>query len=161
MEYLASAPEVERVRAVLADMSPLPARRALVVDESSMSLRLTCALLECAGCIVESTSSSEEALAKCAATTYDVMFVDMHLPGMSGRELIARLRRFEQIRRAPRTPVVALSADDLPPFGNLDWLDIFMSKPVTRELLVASLDILAARPEERLLYELERSLLAA
>ncbi len=124
----------------MGQLAPL-ARRALVIDDGPLNLRLTKGLLEKHGCIVDTAASGEEAVAKCKASTYDAIFVDLHMPGMDGRATIARLRESEEARGAPRTPVVLLTADDVPPPDD-GWYDLFMSKPVTAEILAASLQLL-------------------
>lgn len=126
----------------------LPVRRALVVDDGPLNRKLMSGLLEQMGCAVDTASSGEEALAKCAAGAYDVAFVDLHMPGIDGREMVGALREAEHVRRAPRTPVVVLTADDAPPPGDQDWFDLFVSKPITSALLKASFDVLATNAVE-------------
>ena len=119
-------------------------RRALVVDDGPLNRKLMSGLLKQMGCLVDTASSGEEALAKCAAGAYDVAFVDLHMPGIDGREMVGALREAEHARRATRTPVVVLTADDAPPPGDQDWFDLFVSKPITSALLKASFEVLAA-----------------
>lgn len=126
-----------------------PARRALVVDDGPLNRKLMSGLLTQMGCEVDTAASGEEALAKCAARSYDVAFVDLHMPGIDGHEMVNALREAEYACRGARTPVVVLTADDTPPPGDQGWFDLFVSKPITSALLRASFEVLAASAAEQ------------
>jgi CheY-like chemotaxis protein len=124
------------------------ARRALVVDDGPMNRALMQGLLTRLGCTVDTAANGEEALQKCATGVYDVAFVDLHMPGLGGRQTVLRLREQERARNAPRVPVVVLTADDAPPDDEQEWFDIFVTKPITLVLLETSLKVLTAQREE-------------
>jgi CheY-like chemotaxis protein len=119
-----------------------PSHRVLVVDDGPLNQRLMSGLLEQIGCVVDTASSGAVALMMVASVAYDVIFVDLHMPGMDGRETIARIRASDDARLAPPPFVVVLTADDAPPVGEQDWFDLFISKPVSSALLRASFDVL-------------------
>ena len=121
-----------------------PGHRVLVVDDGPLNQRLMRSLLEQLGCTVDTASSGEAALAHAAEVAYDLVFVDLHMPVMDGRETVARLRAADYERTAPHPMVVVLTADDAPPPGDQDWFDLFVSKPISLALLRASLEVLAA-----------------
>ena len=118
-------------------------RRALIVDDGPMNQRLLQGLLDQLGWAADTASSGDEGLAKCQLTTYDVIFVDLHMPGLGGTEMVEILRESERECHTPRTRVVVVTADDAPPPGDHGWFDVFLSKPITSALIRASLDVLA------------------
>lgn len=80
--------------------------RLLVVDDEPQIVRSLTPGLVAAGCHVESVGSAGEALTVLAERAFDVLIVDLGLPDMDGKDLIARLRETAD------TPVIVLSARD-------------------------------------------------
>lgn len=119
-----------------------PSPRVLVVDDGPLNQKLVGGLLSQLGCAVDTASSGEQALLMTARVAYDVIFVDLHMPGMDGKETITRLRASEYARSVPPPLVVVLTADDAPPAGDRDWFDLFLTKPVSTALLRTALEVL-------------------
>lgn len=84
----------------------MQAKIVLVVDdEESQAFFLSENLVELGpDCQVETARSGEEALDKLAARHFDLVVTDLHLPGISGLELIRRLRQ-----HSPETPVILIT----------------------------------------------------
>jgi CheY-like chemotaxis protein len=75
-------------------------------------------------------------------TPFDFVLMDLHMPGMDGIEATERIRIAERLCEAPRTPIIALTADALP--ENRDeclaaGMDGFLTKPLDREELAGEL----------------------
>jgi signal transduction histidine kinase/CheY-like chemotaxis protein len=75
-------------------------------------------------------------------TPFDCVLMDLHMPGMNGIEATERIRAAERLNAAPRTPIIALTADTFP--ENRDdclaaGMDGFLTKPLDREELAAAL----------------------
>ncbi|MFP5502242.1 MAG: ATP-binding protein, partial [Candidatus Sericytochromatia bacterium] len=69
--------------------APRPRRkRILVVDDSLTTRMLEASILESAGYEVTLAASGEEGLAKAREGSYDLMIVDVEMPGMSGFEVV-------------------------------------------------------------------------
>ena len=66
------------------------ALRFLVVEDDPDSRALACEMIEALGCVAQGVGSAEQALALLVETAFDVLFTDLHLPGMSGDELAAQ-----------------------------------------------------------------------
>lgn len=80
-------------------------RRILVVDdEKNIRLMLRQALAS-EEVVVESAINGEEAIAKLGEAEFDVMLLDLRLPGMDGLEVLRRVH--EQV---PEMPVILLTA---------------------------------------------------
>jgi CheY-like chemotaxis protein len=55
----------------------------------------------------------EDALEMIQNQRFDLIFMDVHMPGMNGYEAIRSMRDWETRTGSPRTPMVVLSSDDL------------------------------------------------
>lgn len=81
----------------------------LHVDDDPMNLRVVEEILVAFRHVSVKTTSGAEALALASEQTFDVVLMDIHMPGMSGLEAVERLRAAPGPERA--TPVIALTAD--------------------------------------------------
>jgi len=120
------------------------ARIALVDDDAAVRVALT-RLLRIAGYEVESFASGDELLAACEARTPDCLLLDVHLPGLSGFELLQRVRD-----NGANPPAVFLTAsedasiaDRVRQCGGVRLLRKPFSSDVLREAIGAAL---ATRP---------------
>jgi DNA-binding response OmpR family regulator len=83
------------------------AHRVLVVDDDPVIVRLLEVNLRLEGHDVETASRGEEALERAAATSPDLLIMDVMMPGLDGWDTLQRLR--DQPAFAS-TPVILLSA---------------------------------------------------
>jgi signal transduction histidine kinase len=72
--------------------APLPPRAVLVVDDHEMNRRVAQRLLETLGMRVAVASDGDSALALAAAQTFDLVLLDLQMPGMDGYEVARTLR---------------------------------------------------------------------
>jgi DNA-binding NtrC family response regulator len=80
-------------------------RRILVVDdEKNIRLMLTQALAS-EKTIVDTAVNGEEALEKIAQTSYDLVLLDLRLPGMNGLDVLREIRESHE-----SLPVILLTA---------------------------------------------------
>ncbi|MEZ4504620.1 MAG: response regulator transcription factor [Thermomicrobiales bacterium] len=118
--------------------------RVLVVeDESRLAELLRQGLCE-EGFAVDTAECAEEALDWIASTPYDLLLLDVMLPGMSGIELCRQLRT-----RGNTTPILMLTARDTVPdrVAGLDaGADDYLVKPFAFAELLARLRALTRRP---------------
>ena len=80
--------------------------RVLLVEDNPVGALLASTLLKREGCAVETAASGDEALAAMKRARYDLVFMDMRMPGMDGPTAARELRV-----RGDRTPIVALTAN--------------------------------------------------
>lgn len=96
--------------------------------------------------IVEWVADGGEALELIALTTYDLVILDLRLPGMTGLEVLRRLRD-----RGHAMPVLVLTAQDSVEF-KVDALragaDDYVTKPFAFEELLARIEALSRRPRQ-------------
>ena len=84
--------------------------RILVADDDPVSCQLFAEVLEGEGYGVDRVQSGEEALLQLRRETYDLLLVDVRLPGMSGLEVTREARRSH-----PDLPIVVMTA-----FGSME-----------------------------------------
>jgi CheY-like chemotaxis protein len=86
------------------DATPPPAFRILLVDDNRNGLLARKAVLVEQGYTVLAVSLPEKALDEFRSSSFDLVITDYRMPGMTGTELISRLRE-----SAPEIPVVLIS----------------------------------------------------
>lgn len=116
--------------------TPGAALDILVVEDVALNRDVAEGLLQRDGHRVWLAVDAEQALAQCAGRTFDLILLDVHLPGMSGVELCSQLRHSEGPNR--QTPMIALTASVQPALvrGYLDaGMDGILAKPLKLECL--------------------------
>jgi DNA-binding NtrC family response regulator len=73
-------------------MTPSNPIRLLVVDDDETLRETLAKRFSRAGMSVTSAADAEEALARAAHNSYDVALLDLHMPGLNGIDLLARLK---------------------------------------------------------------------
>lgn len=86
--------------------------RILVADDQHANRRVLVRILEKAGHEVRTASNGDEALDHLEAGGIDLAILDMHMPQLSGIDVIKHLRYMQA--GTARTPVIVLSADATP-----------------------------------------------
>jgi two-component system, OmpR family, KDP operon response regulator KdpE len=80
--------------------------RVLIVDDDSQIVRAVRTTLQARGYIVATASNGETALDMLKDDVWDLVLLDLGLPGISGQEVIQRLRSWSEV------PVIVLSVRD-------------------------------------------------
>ncbi len=140
----------ERVRAIEPD-SNLTFRgattglRVLVAEDHPTNAAVAQAVLERAGHRASWVSDGESAVAAVAAERYDVVLMDLEMPGLDGTGAARRIRAAEHAAGAPRLPIIALSAhQEAELAAAAAGMDGYMRKPLDAERLAAMLRRVAA-----------------
>ncbi len=114
-----------------------------ILDDEEHYRRALSRLLKAHGYDVASFSAGEELIAEVAQRAFDCVLLDLHMPGMTGFDVLARLRG----QPAP-PPVIVITAHDDPDFVKkaLD-LDAFecQLKPVASPVLLGAIERACAR----------------
>jgi CheY-like chemotaxis protein len=117
--------------------SPL---KILVVDDEDISLMIAEHILKMAGYEVETASNGEEALAKIETTLFDLIFLDLEMPVLSGWETAPKIRELEH---GGNVPVIALTGHTMAEFINKiadSPMDSYTTKPLDPEKVAAIVD---------------------
>jgi len=105
----------------------------LVVDDNPVNAMLVVRLLERQGHKVESASNGPDAIAVARARRFDVILMDLRMPGMDGAEATRHIRAEEQADGRLRVPILAFTADVMPEVAKLcldAGMDGIVTKPV-------------------------------
>jgi CheY-like chemotaxis protein len=95
--------------AAIAQEANVRAVRVLAVDDNAVNLLVLDQLLTAFGHTVAKAASGPEALTLLAAEAFDIVLLDIQMPGMTGVEALQRLRGTPGPNQ--EVPVVALTAD--------------------------------------------------
>jgi adenylate cyclase len=131
--------------------------RVLVVEDDPDMAAFLARLL--AGMSVESVPDGESAMRSVRVAPPDMVLLDVQLPGESGFEICERLKSDPATALVPVILVTALEDHDSRVRGIQAGADDFLSKPVSREELLARVQTLRRLHETR--RELEARRLAA
>lgn len=82
----------------------------LLVDDSSLTLKINQEVLRKIGCEVHVAKDGAEALAMLKMHATDIVFMDLEMPKMDGMEATSRIRAGEAGERNKSIPVIALTA---------------------------------------------------
>ena len=108
----------------------------LVVDDNEINVRLVRHVLEARGFEVEAAMSGVEALAAIERRRPDLVILDIMMPGLSGLEVLDRLRSNPRQASIPVIMLTARSSDQDVLAGYQSGADYFIAKPlVPRQLL--------------------------
>ncbi|WP_165856971.1 response regulator [Marinobacter sp. JSM 1782161] len=128
------------VSALLPDARTSDAPRVLAVDDNEANLKLVLTLLADCQIPAEGASSGFEALSKARQTQFDLIFMDLQMPGMDGVETTSRLRHLDE--RPTPVPILALTAHALSEEKDRlmrQGFDGYLTKPVNSEQLLEAL----------------------
>ncbi|MBP5608807.1 MAG: response regulator transcription factor [Lachnospiraceae bacterium] len=76
----------------------------LVIEDDQMINKLLCKVLSDSGYETDSAADGNEGLSKASANEYELILLDLMLPGRTGEELL------EELRKTKNTPAIVLSA---------------------------------------------------
>lgn len=111
--------------------------RVLLAEDNPVNALLAKTLLRREGCSVETAASGEEAVASMARSRYDLVLMDMRMPGMDGLAATRAVRT-----RGDQTPIVALTANAFAEDRRAcleAGMNDHLAKPIDVDLLRASL----------------------
>jgi CheY-like chemotaxis protein len=127
------------------------------VDDDKKNLELLEAVLLPQGYALQFAESGESALKRIAKEAPDLILLDVMMPGMSGFEVLERLRADERTRWIPVVLVTALHADENKNKGLDAGCDEFISKPFDMiELIVRIRSLLRISQYRKSLEEKEK-----
>ena len=118
----------------------------LIIDDHDTIRELARAVLESDNMLVSEAHDGPAALRLAMAHTYDVILVDLRLPGMTGIEVVAHLRSRDGPNR--HSALVAFTAESnarrIDSLGELGF-DALLTKPIIPEKMISVVARLAQK----------------
>lgn len=121
-------------------MGSCSGRRILLVDDDLFNLEVIGSILAMSGAEVVTAKSGIEALRLLEADrAFDVVFLDVQMPGMDGCETARRIRRDERLRDLPLVAVTANAVAGVRERCLDAGMNDFLTKPVDTPALLDAL----------------------
>jgi signal transduction histidine kinase/CheY-like chemotaxis protein len=114
--------------------------RALVVDDNAVNLKVAKAFLNKFGCEVEVAASGQEAIDIFERDNFDIIFMDIQMPGIDGFEATQIIRTMPH---GANVRIIALTAHALPEYKdrcNTAGMDGFLAKPIRKNTMAKMLN---------------------
>jgi len=129
-------------------------RSILIAEDNEINALLTRSLVEKSGhratVVTDGTQAVDAwAVARAAGAPFDLVLMDLHMPGVDGLQAAARIRAREAETGGPVTPIVALTANASTEDRDAclaAGMEEFLTKPVDRDRLA---DILTRFPAQQ------------
>jgi two-component system cell cycle response regulator DivK len=120
-------------------------RRILIVEDNEKNLKLVRDILQAKGFETMEAISAEDGLALVKLHHFELILMDIQLPGMNGIEALARLRADEKTRDIPVVAVTAsVTIQDQSQITRAGF-DAFISKPINLKEFLATVNSFAGK----------------
>ena len=123
--------------------------RVLVVDDHDINRRAIQLILQPLGCDIATAADGMAALKICETTSFDLIFMDVRMPELDGRETTRRIRSGNGPNAA--VPVIAVTADTAPEdiAACTDaGMTYFVPKPITPPMLLGAINHVMAMAQD-------------
>lgn len=124
------------------NLSPSDARskRILVIDDSITLLQQLEAFLTTHGFAVEKASDAHAGLDALRAGKFDLVFVDVNMPGMNGLEMIAEARKLPGYDKTPIFVLTTESTKGLMQRGKEAGATAWIVKPFKQDVVLKGIE---------------------
>ncbi|NWF84440.1 MAG: response regulator [Bryobacteraceae bacterium] len=106
------------------------AQRVLVVEDNRIALQVLTALLAKGSVDFDTAADGPSAVAAAAAGKYDLILMDVQMPGMNGIEATMNIRELPGYERVPILALTADTNDDVRAACRQAGMDAFLNKPI-------------------------------
>jgi len=120
------------------------AKKVLIVDDDRINIELIKAILKEEFCQVDTAMDGETALellknAAKASDPYALVYLDKHMPKLSGTEVISEFRAFEKAQKAEPVFAVCISGDTVENPEDTSLFNTYVSKPFNKQKIKTTL----------------------
>ncbi|MBL8447254.1 MAG: response regulator, partial [Zoogloeaceae bacterium] len=109
-------------------------KRILVAEDHALNREIVLAMLARLGRVGVAASDGHDAVDQCAREVFDLVLMDIQMPGLDGLEATRSIRRAEQATGRAPVPIVALTAnvlEDDRPAAMASGMNDYLAKPIT------------------------------
>jgi PAS domain S-box-containing protein len=111
----------------------------LVAEDNPVNQKLIEIMLAKAGVDFDIAQDGLEAFEKYIKGNYNIIFMDINMPGMDGLQATEKIRKYETDKNIPSIPIIALTAnvlkEDIKSYIETGMTD-FMGKPILKDKLI-------------------------
>ncbi|MBI0475167.1 response regulator [Sphingomonas sp. MA1305] len=118
----------------------------LFIEDDRMNRRVVRDMLDVAGAAMDEAENAEQGLGKIDAATYDMLLIDLRMPGMDGLTAIRHIRGRDDAKAS--VPIIVITADtalDLRERCLEAGADEVLFKPVAMDALFEAMGRILAR----------------
>jgi two-component system cell cycle response regulator DivK len=119
--------------------------KVLIAEDSSVILNLTKKILEFQNCEIHSAKNGQMVLEMMGKENFNVILMDINMPGMDGFECTSHIRKMEDKQKAG-IPIIAITGNaknySMEDFKNQGFTD-FLQKPLNFDVLVEKVKALS------------------
>jgi CheY-like chemotaxis protein len=112
---------------------------ALIADDDELNRDMLDRMLRRLGWSVDTASDGSQAIAACQASHYDVVLLDIRMPGMQGFEVARHIRLAHATSGSPSPRLVAVTGTDRLEDAGFNLFDGYLQKPFMLSELQACL----------------------
>jgi pilus assembly protein CpaE len=127
--------------------------KILVVDDDANLLKMSIIMLERAGYKTEGAQTGEAALEIIKTWQPDLFLIDVTMPGMSGFDLVTRLRQIPDHKKTPIIILTSLAKMENKATGFQAGADDYITKPFQKEELLLRVNAILRRSKMSLSEE--------
>ena len=121
-------------------------KKVLIVDDNKLNIKVASKALKEFDFIIDECYDGNESIDKVKNNNYDLILMDIMMPGMNGEEALKELKKLKDFN----TPVIALTADAVSgskeKYERLGFRG-YLSKPFSKDLLKQKLDEIFSEKE--------------
>jgi CheY-like chemotaxis protein len=119
--------------------------KVLIAEDSSVILNLTKKILEFQNCEIHSAKNGQIVMEMLAKEDFNVILMDINMPGMDGFECTGLIRKLDDKKKAA-IPIIAITGNaknySIEDFKNQGFTD-FLQKPLNFDVLVEKVKALS------------------
>ena len=116
------------------------AKKILVVDDDEMVLIALEELLRSRGHEPKTVPGGLEALDALSQEAFDLVILDIIMPGMDGYEVCRKIRQEEKWQKLPVIMLTAMSSEEDRRKGETAGADLFLPKPISPQRLLSLIE---------------------
>ncbi|MDQ7091533.1 MAG: response regulator [Methylococcales bacterium] len=115
----------------------------LIVEDTAINQMVIMGILEYFGFMATCVNNGQEAVDAYQSSQYQLIFMDLQMPGMDGYEATQAIRALEKNQEKKRVPIIALTANVMNGVSDKAYkvgMDDYLTKPIRADLIQLALD---------------------